>query len=171
MTLSTVPLSCCMCSRRSILITLSNLVSRWAPFSLSCRLFGKLLEDIVHYCPLFSIVIHCCPVLSIVVRCCPLLYNVIHCCPLLSIVVHCCPLLSIVVILCGYHRLPLGGAVIGTFLILLRMFWGNSLATLIIADISHWFSYNLQQFPNVLQRYSLKAKFIMLQFWISSHNA
>ena len=49
--------------------------------------------------------------------CCP-------CCPLFSIVVHCWALLSIVVIHCGYHRLPLDGAVIGTFWIrMLRQMW------------------------------------------------
>ena len=37
----------------------------------------------------------------------------------------CCPVLSIVVIHCGYQRLPLDGAVIGTFWKLLRMFWLN----------------------------------------------
>ena len=45
---------------------------------------------------------------------------VVHCYPLLSIVVHCYPSVHIVVIHCGYHRLPLDGAVIGTFLILLQ---------------------------------------------------
>ena len=33
------------------------------------------------------------------------------------------------------------------------------------------FPYILQQFPDVLQRYFLKAKFFMLQFWFFSHNA
>ena len=41
----------------------------------------------------------------------------------------------------------------------------------IIANVSQSFPYNLQQFPNVLQRYFLKAIFLMLQFWICSHNA
>ena len=45
------------------------------------------------------------------------------------------------------------------------------LGKLIISDISQCFPYNLQQFPNVLQKYFLKAKFLMLQFWICSHNA
>ena len=52
----------------------------------------------------------------------------VHCCLLLPIVVHCVhcyPLLSIVVIHCGYHRLPLDGAAIGTFWILLPIFWLN----------------------------------------------
>ena len=114
----------------------------------------------------------CCPLLSIDVNCCQLLSIVVNRCPLLSIVVHCCPLLSIVVH--WYHRLPLDGAVIGTCWILPRMFWLNDscvLVKLIIADISQCFPFNLQQFPNVLQRYSLKAQFLMLQLWICSHNA
>ena len=44
---------------------------------------------------------------------------------------------------------------------------------LIIADVSHGFPYNLQEFPNVLPRYSLKPKFVLLEFWIfffSIHN-
>ena len=65
---------------------------------------------------------------------------------------------------------------IGTFQILLRIFWlnhswGNSLVKLIIAEVSQCLPYNIQQFPDVLQRYFLKAKFLMLQLWICSHNA
>ena len=59
----------------------------------------------------------------------------VHCYPLLSIVVNCCPMLFIVVIDCGYHRLP------------------------------HGFQNNLQQFPNILQRYSLNAKFFVNERW------
>ena len=64
---------------------------------------------------------------------------------------------------------------IGTFQILLRIFWlnhswGNSLVKLIIAEVSQCLPYNIQQFPDVLQRYFLKAKFLMLQLWICSHN-
>ena len=48
------------------------------------------------------------PLLSVVIHCYPLLSIIINCYPLLSIVVHCCLLF----IHCGYHRLPLGAAVI-----------------------------------------------------------
>ena len=46
------------------------------------------------------------------------------------------------------------------------VFLGNSLAKLIIGDSSQCFPYNLQHFPNVLERYSLKAKFLILQIFV-----
>ena len=45
-----------------------------------------------------------------------------------------------------------------------------SLVRLIIADVSQCFRYKLHQFPNTLQRYSLK-KILMLQFLNCSYNA
>ena len=87
------------------------------------------------------------------------------CCPLLTICPRCCPRHAPddVIIHCGYHRLPLDGAVIGTFEYCsvcsdwtTVVFWGNSLVKLIIANVSQCFPYNIQQFPNVLQKYSLK---------------
>ena len=124
-----------------------------------------LLSIAVHCCPLLSIVVHCCPSLSVVVHCCPLLSIVFNCYPLLSIVIQCCPLLSIVLSLKLFECCSVWSDWITV------VFWGNSLVKLIIADISQCFPYNLQQFHNVLQRYYLKAKFLMIQFWICSHSA
>ena len=71
-----------------------------------------------------------------------------------------CCLLSTICPRAGYQRLPLDGAVIGTFEYCsvcsdwtTVVFWGNSLVKLIIANVSQYFPYNIQQFPNVLQKY------------------
>ena len=41
---------------------------------------------------------------------------------------------------------------------------------LIIAAVSQCFPYNPQQFPNVLQRYFQKAKFLMLQLVVTTQH-
>ena len=87
----------------------TNSCYEYGIFHFCCEFLLKMASE-MHVAR--QIVVHCCSLLSIYT---PLFSIVVLCYPFLSIVIHCYSLLSIVVIHCRYHRLPLDGAVIGTF--------------------------------------------------------